>query len=193
MRPLFFVPGAGRRSEQASSFKGNEETLIAAMYKDIPAELLAVIEPIVLDHGLEVVDAGVFPGRGDARVRVVVDTPAGDGRVTIDECAAVSREIGHGLDATGVVPGAYALEVSSPGVDRVLGREKDFQLVVGRKVAVETREPIDGRRSFKGELLSFEHGVAIVDTEAGPMHVPFAHVAKAQAFYPFPSKQKRKR
>jgi len=70
------------------------------MYRDIPAELLRVIEPIVCDHGLEIVDGAVLRGKGRTRVRVTVDTQVGDGRVLVDECAAVSREIGHGLAST---------------------------------------------------------------------------------------------
>src|SRR5512147_1738872 len=106
------------------------------MYKDIPETLRSVVEPVVKAHGLELVDAHV--GRGPTRslVRVIVDTPSGDGRVRVDECAAVSREVGHGLDVAEVVRGAYTLEVTSPGVDRTLAREIDFERAVGRVVAL---------------------------------------------------------
>ena len=122
----------------------------SAMYRDIPESLREIVEPVVEDHGLELVDAGIYPGPGRARVRVVVDTPAGDGRVLVDRCAEVSREISHGLDARDAVAGAYLLEVASPGVDRVLAREKDFARAVGGRVAIETREPLAGRRRFRG-------------------------------------------
>jgi ribosome maturation factor RimP len=154
------------------------------MYRDIPAALLEAIEPVVSAHGLEIVDASVRVGRGRGRVEVTVDTPAGDGRVTVDEVAAVSREIGHTLDATDVVEGSYVLEVSSPGVDRRLGREKDFSRAVGRKVEVETREPLDGRRHFRGELISFEGGRAQVETHAGRFAIPFEQIRRAKAFHP---------
>ncbi len=81
--------------------------------------------------------------------------------------------------------GAYLLEVCSPGVDRMLGREKDFARVVGRKVAVETKELLAGRRRFRGELLSFDGQEACVHTESGDYSIPFACIARAQAFYPF--------
>jgi ribosome maturation factor RimP len=153
------------------------------MYRDIPHDLLELIEPIVLDHQLELVDALVPVGKG-RQLRIVLDTPEGDGRVTVDECAAVSREIGHALDATDLIRGRYVLEVSSPGVDRILAREKDFERVVGRRVAVETREPLDGRRNFRGELVSFESADVCVETESGPVRIPFQAVARAHAFYP---------
>jgi ribosome maturation factor RimP len=163
------------------------------MYRDIPESLLRVIEPVVRSHGLELVDAAV--GRGPTRslVRVIVDTPSGDGRVKVDECAAVSRELGPGLDVAELIDGAYTLEVSSPGVDRTLAREIDFQRAVGRKIALETRAPIDGRRRFKGELVAFEGAVATVRTGAGDARIEFAAIERAKAFHPIDAPQKRKR
>lgn len=159
-------------------------TETTAVYHDIPRDLLAVIEPVALAHGLEIVDAAVGKGPGRSRVELTLDTPAGDGRVTVDECAAVSREVGHALDATDVIHGSYLLEVTSPGVDRRLGREVDFERCVGRRVSVETHDPRDGRRRFKGELISFDGISARVDTDAGPFDIPFATIRRANAFHP---------
>jgi ribosome maturation factor RimP len=164
-----------------------------SMYRDIPPDLLRVLEPVAEAHGLEVVDASVKQGRGRAHVLIVLDTPSGDGRVLVDECAVVSREVGHGLDVADLVRGSYMLEVSSPGVDRALGREVDFERVVGRQVRVETREPLDGRKRFKGELLAFEGGEASVRTEAGDFRIPFTLISRARAFHPAGSKPEAKR
>jgi ribosome maturation factor RimP len=153
------------------------------MYRDIPRELLELIEPIVLDHQLELVDAVVAKG-GRGRLHVILDTHEGDGRVTVGECAAVSREIGHALDANDLIRGSYVLEVSSPGVDRVLAREKDFERAVGQRVSLHTREPLEGRRHFRGELVAFDSTDVCVETESGPFRIPFEAVARAQAFYP---------
>ncbi len=125
------VHGAGRVEPHLRAFKPRPGEI--SMYQSIPHDLLEVIEPIVLDHGLEVVDAAPPVGGKSRRLQVIVDTPEGDGRVTLDECATVSREIGHALDATDLMPGSYVLEVSSPGIDRVLGRAKDFERAVGRR------------------------------------------------------------
>jgi ribosome maturation factor RimP len=163
------------------------------MYRDIPPKLLSLVEPIVRDHGLEVVDAGILRGGGRARVRLVVDTPAGDGRVLVDTCARVSREVGHSLDALDLIPGSYLLEVTSPGIDRVLARELDFERAVGRKVELETREPQDGRRRFRGRLVRFEHGIAHLELEAGSAAIPFEQVARARAFHPAPVGGRAKR
>ncbi len=154
------------------------------MYRDIPPDLLRVVEPIVTVNGLELVDASLKQGRGSAHLLIVLDTPSGDGRVSLDECAAVSREVGHGLDAEDVVAGSYTLEVSSPGVDRTLGREVDFERVVGRELRLETREPVAGRRRFRGELLAFDCREASLRTESGDLSIPFDKIKQATAFYP---------
>jgi ribosome maturation factor RimP len=154
---------------------------------------LRVIEPVVQCHGLEVVDAHIGQGPGHSLVRIVLDTPGGDGRVTVDDCANVSREIGHCLDAEDVVAGSYMLEVCSPGVDRTLGREKDFVRVVGRRVEVVTRELLLGRRRFRGELMGFDGGVAQVQTDSGDVGIPFECIASAQAFYRLEEQASKKR
>jgi ribosome maturation factor RimP len=163
------------------------------MYRDIRPELLGVVEPIAAAHGLELVDAQLsgVPGRG-LRLRVVLDTPSGDGRVTIDQCARVSRELGHGLEAAGSIPHRYVLEVCSPGVDRMLARWVDFERVVGREVSVELRQPLDGRRRFRGELIACAEQRIEIRTPEGPsFQIPFAQIARAKAFYRDEAKAKR--
>ena len=165
----------------------------SAMYGDIPQDLRQLVEPVVRDHGLELVDASVRGGRGRGRVQIIVDTPAGDGLVNLDACAAVSREVGHHLDVGDVVPGAYVLEVSSPGIDRALGRPIDFERVLGQTVHLETRRALDGQRRFKGELTAFDGSQVELQTDRGPVRIPFAAIAKAQAFVPqdAPSQSRR--
>jgi ribosome maturation factor RimP len=154
------------------------------VYRDIEKQLLEAIEPVVRGHALELVDAIVRRGRGRGLLRIVVDTPDGDGRVRLDECAAVSREVGHTLDALDLIPGSYTLEVTSPGIDRTLGREIDFERAVGREVAVETRDPIEGRRRFRGRLAGFANDRALVEVDAHAVSIPFEAIARARAFYP---------
>jgi len=161
------------------------------MYRDIPDALRELIEPIVRGYGLELVDAPVRRGRGGTRLEVVLDTRAGDGGVRIEDCANVSREIGHALDAVDFFGGPYELEVSSPGVDRRLGREIDFERAVGSRVAVETREPRDGSRRFVGRLVGFASGAARVDTDRGSVEIPFGQIARAQSFCPAGQQGKR--
>jgi len=145
---------------------------------------LRIIGPVVESHALEIVDARIAQGQGRSQVRVVLDTPQGDGRITVDQCARVSREIGHNLDAEDLIPGPYMLEVCSPGVDRTLGREKDFVRAIGQRVKIETRIRLEGKRRFQGELIEFAAGTATVRTEAGDFRIPFDRIVRAQTIYP---------
>ena len=155
------------------------------MYRDIPEELRRLVEPVVDAASLELVDAVLSRGRPPWCLRVTVDNPSGDGRVPLDHCAAVSRELSTHLDAADAIPVAYRLEVSSPGLDRLLAREKDFTAACGAEVAVETRLPLDGRRRFRGTLLAFEDGIARLRVDGALIGIPFDAVAKAHTIYRF--------
>ena len=155
------------------------------VYGDIPEELRVLIEPVVEDHGCELVDVEVKPGSGGGLIRITLDRAAGDGRVSIDCCEKVSREIEVQLEAASAIAGTYRLEVSSPGLDRVLAREKDFEAACGREVKVHTRRPLEGRRRFKGRLLCFENGVVRLRVDGEDVDVPFKEVEKANALYEF--------
>ena len=155
------------------------------MYRDIPEEMRALIEPIVDEHGLELVDADLKRGRAPWTLRVIVDTPEGNGLVPVEDCARVSREVGSHLDARDLIPAHYTLEVSSPGLDRVLAREKDFAAACGREVKLETRAPRGGRRRFRGRLVGFDDGVARLLIDGQEIEIAFADVARANAVYEF--------
>jgi ribosome maturation factor RimP len=155
------------------------------VYREIPEELKALIEPIVEDAGFELVDILQSRGPQPWLLRITIDTPSGDGRVSVDRCAEVSREVETHLDATDAVAAPYRLEVSSPGLDRTLAREKDFAAACGSNVRIETRQPLDGRRRFRGRLVGFEDGVARVDVDGCVMEIPFADVVKANTIYEF--------
>ena len=155
------------------------------MYRQIPEEMRALIEPIVDDHGLELVDVDLKRGRAPWSLRVIADTQEGDGCVPVEDCAQVSREIGSHLDAVDLIPARYTLEVSSPGLNRVLAREKDFAAACGREVKIETRAPLDGRRRFRGRLVGFEEEVARLLVDGEELEIAFADVARANAVYEF--------
>jgi ribosome maturation factor RimP len=158
---------------------------LANVYRDIPEDMRGLIEPIVVAHGLELVDLERHQGRPPWTLRVIVDTPAGDGLVSIERCAELSREVAACLDAGDAIPVRYQLEVSSPGLDRVLAREKDFLAACGLEVRLETRTPLDGRRRFRGRLLSFDAGIARLTVDGVAWSVAFEDIARANAVYEF--------
>lgn len=163
------------------------------IYRDIPEELRELIEPVVLEHECELVDIDVARNRGQGLLRVTVDSPASDGRVPIENCVAISREVETLLDAADTMPGAYQLEVSSPGLDRLLGREKDFLAAVGLTVKLRTRRPIEGRKRFRGRLLSAEVEPGAPEIEVKlevdgvDVSIPFDEIEKANSIYEFSS------
>ncbi len=160
------------------------------VYRDIPEPLRVLIEPVVEDHGCELVDVDVQTGHGAGLVRITVDTAAGDGRVPIESCAALSREIGVQLDAADAISGRYLsgryrLEVSSPGLDRLLAREKDFAAARGQEVKIQTRRPLDGRRRFHGVLVDVDSARVQIASEGQSTEIPFEEISKAHTVYKF--------
>jgi ribosome maturation factor RimP len=157
------------------------------MYRDIPDDLLEMIEPVVADHACELMNVETVHGGGQSLLRITVDSPSGDGRVPVDRLAAISREVGTQLDARDVIQGAYRLEVSSPGLDRMLARQKDFEAAVGSEVKLRTRRPLDGRRRFRGVLTDFKDGVVRVALGNADVEIDFEDIEKANIVYAFSS------
>ena len=156
-----------------------------SVYRDIPEELRALIEPVVDEAGFELVDVQLARGGRPWTLKITIDTPESDGRVSVDGCAAISRELGSQLDVADAIETNYCLEVSSPGLDRPLAREKDFASACGREVHIETRQPISGRRRFRGVLLRFEEDVAAIKVDGKEVEISFAEVSKAKTVYQF--------
>ena len=129
------------------------------------AEIEREMEARVEALGFELVDVRWGGSGGRPSLRVRIDRPdavVGHG-VTVDDCAVVSRALGPCLDARPDLLARYVLEVSSPGVDRPLTKDRDFQRFRGQKVAVKGHDVLAGRaRRLEGELLGLEEG------EGGP-------------------------
>lgn len=131
----------------------------------LAAEVAAIVEPVLGDLGFRLVRVKI---QGDGRDRVVqlmAERP--DGSITVDDCEAISKGISPVLDVADPIPGAYRLEVSSPGIDRPLVRPSDFEDWSGHEAKIELKEPIDGRRRFKGVLEGFEDGEVRIETDTG--------------------------
>ena len=149
-----------------------------------------MIEPVVDEHGCELVNVEIARNRGQGLLRITVDSPLADGRVPIERCVAISREVETLLDAAGAMVGAYQLEVSSPGLDRLLGREKDFVAAVGQELKLRTRRPFEGRKRFRGRLLAVKgepQTVLHIQVDGESFEIPFDEVEKANTIYEFTS------
>ncbi len=135
-------------------------------------------EPILLNLGLELVDVEFRFESGSWVLRLYIDK---EGGVTLDDCARVSEELGVILDVEDPIPHSYNLEVSSPGLDRPLKRDKDFLRFRGRKVRVRCREPLEGRRNFTGLIEGVrEEGVVIRDASGQEWVIPLERIERAR-------------
>jgi ribosome maturation factor RimP len=145
------------------------------------AGLETAVETVVLSaiqaHGLTLVDLEVRGSGRRAAVRIYVDKPGG---VTISDCQELSHEVGDLIDVSNVVPGSYDLEVSSPGLDRELRKDRELRWAAGRLVRVWTREPVDGRREVSGRLVLVDDAGLTLATADGPRRIARDLVSKAR-------------
>ena len=139
--------------------------------------LTALIEPLLTRLGYELVELEYGSGRGHGQLRVFIDSAAGVG---VDDCERVSREIAALLDVEDPIPGAYTLEVSSPGFDRVLRTPAHFGRFVGSRVFVELKEPRDGRRRYTGQLLAADDGGITLAVDQQRVAMAYGEIGKAR-------------
>ena len=135
-------------------------------------------ERVAAEAGVELVEAELRGGGKARLVRVYIDKQGG---VTHADCETVSHRLGQLLDDEDVVPGdTYTLEVSSPGVDRKLVRRRDFERVIGQKVRLAFRQPIEGLKRLEGKLSGVEGEVLAVEAPSGQvLRIPLEQVQKA--------------
>jgi ribosome maturation factor RimP len=119
----------------------------------LAARVAAITEPVLQGLGYRLVRARVS-GRDGCTVQIMAERP--DGSFMIEDCEAASRALSPALDVEDPIPGAYRLELSSPGIDRPLVRESDFVRYAGHELKVEMELPVDSRKRFRGELLGAE-------------------------------------
>ena len=132
--------------------------------EDLEERARTLAKPVAQALWCELVDAVLTAEGGRRILRLYIDRPGG---VTIDDCVDVSREFSTILDVEDFIPGSYSLEVSSPGLDRPLKREKDFEMFAGKKVKIRTKKAVGGRRNFKGTIKGTEEGSVIVADSGG--------------------------
>lgn len=158
---------------------------MASQKQEIVEKTWSLAEPLAVAEGLELVDVEWVNEAGWI-LRVYIDKPGGG--VGLEECQSVSRALEAALDVEDFIPQHYALEVSSPGLNRPLTRPQHYQRAIGQKVKIKTFGPIGDppRKNFSGTLVGFESEAAQVEVEgAGRFTIPLKDVAKAHLEYDF--------
>jgi len=147
------------------------------MAETVTKRVEAIALPVLEELGLELVEAQYRREQSGWVLRLIIDKQDG---VSLDDCAAVSRELGQLLDIEDFIDQAYNLEVSSPGLDRPLRSMADFQRFTGRKVKIKTTVPIGGEHVFVGRVKATEGETIILNDGRRELAIPFSQVAKAR-------------
>jgi ribosome maturation factor RimP len=138
------------------------------------ADLYGLIDKTVTQLGYELVDLEVS-NRGKL-LRLFIDKPEG---ITIDDCVLVSNQLGNVLAVENDID-YDRLEVSSPGLDRILKKESDFLRFVDSKASIKVRAPIEGRKNFVGVLKGFADGSVSIEVEGALFSISLSNVDKAR-------------
>lgn len=151
------------------------------MSKKVTETVEELVIPILDELALELVEVEYVKEGKSWFLRVYIDKETG---VDIEDCGTVSEKLGEKLDETDPIPQNYFLEVSSPGAERPLKKEKDFHKALGKNVYIKTYEPILDEKEFEGILKSFDGQEVVIEvkikTRKKTVVIPFEKVAKAR-------------
>ena len=139
--------------------------------------LIALFEPVLLGLGYELVEVEFVPGQGGGTLRIYIDHPEG---IDVDDCGDASHAVSELLDANDPFPGAYSLEVSSPGLDRILRTPEHFARFVGERVKVELKMARDGRKRYTGIVRRADGESVDLDVDNFSVSLKLAEIARAR-------------
>jgi len=160
------------------SFKG------ATLSPDVVEQVRTVAARVAASYGLDIFDVQFRREAAGMVLRIQIDRPGpaatAEDSVSVDDCAVVSRDLSAVLDVEDIVPTAYTLEVSSPGLDRPLRTVDDFRRFAGRRAKLVMREAVDGQTFLKGQLGGVEGDRVVIDAEDRRRHrVPIGIITRA--------------
>ena len=139
-------------------------------------QILDALEGRARQEGVEIVTVEVVGSKHAPTIRVYIDTEDG---VSFDELAASQAWINQIMDRLDPFPGAYTLEVSSPGIDRPLRTEQHFARYAGQQAVVKLAHPIDGRSNFTGTIVSADGGNVVMDVDGQQAVLPIDQMKRA--------------
>ena len=139
--------------------------------------LVSVLSPVIESSGLELVDVTFRRETGRKVLRVTIDRPGG---LDLDTISEVSEKVSRRLDLERFESGPYALEVSSPGLERSLRGPDEFRRFVGERVRIKTVEPLGGSKVHEGALVSADAEAIVLASASGELRVPYDGIASAR-------------
>lgn len=147
------------------------------MDQPLISKLWTIIEPTLDADGLELVEVEFRFELGRWVLRLFIDRPQG---VNLDDCEMCSRQIGALLDLEDPIEQSYTLEVSSPGINRVIRKPADFERFAGNPVRIKTSTKLNGRRNFIGKLIGLRNSNIVVELDTGEVEISPQLVEKAR-------------
>jgi ribosome maturation factor RimP len=157
--------------------------------------LIELLEPCVAELGLVLWELEYLPGSGGGLLRIYIEVPPGERHdvvnldvedeaveagITLEDCARTSHAVSELLESADPIPGHYTLEVSSPGLDRVLRKREHFARFVGESARVEMATAIKGRKRYAGRLVEVKEATIILLVDGQAVELPLADVRKAR-------------
>jgi len=146
---------------------------------NLQEQIQQLLEPILSSLGLTLWDLDFKKEGPQWLLRIYIEHEPGG--VTLSDCETVSRDLGTALDVEDLIPHAYTLEVSSPGLDRSLTKPDHYRKCVGSQLKIKTYQSINGEKVFRGRLLELEAGnMAVLEKDTGDvLRIPLEDIAKA--------------
>lgn len=157
----------GLIDEPMTTWSGQDIDVRFIRETGVAARIAALVEPVLVDLGYRLVRVQLS-GRDGQTVQIMAERP--DGTMTAGDCEIVSKQVSPVIDVEDPIEGAFHLEISSPGIDRPLVRPSDFDTWAGHEAKIELKQPVSGRKRFKGLIEGFTEGevrvvVDLVDPE----------------------------
>ena len=154
-----------------------QQAAVTLSDKTFLASVNRLVEPVCDAEGLELVHMEYQMEPGGKVLRLYIDKPDG---ISIDDCAAVSRQVSDLLDVYIESDHRYRLEVSSPGSNRPLTKQDDFNRFKGQLVRIQSSRSIDGQKKFKGLLTDIKDGIVMLTVVEKSVAIPFGDIIKAR-------------
>ncbi|MEO1340171.1 MAG: ribosome maturation factor RimP [Cyanobacteria bacterium J06635_13] len=148
------------------------------MTHPVVPKIIELASPLARELGLELVDAVFQTNKTPPVLRIDVRNPSGD--TSLENCEQMSRILEEKLDLTDVIPGAYVLEISSPGISRILTTDREFVAFKGFGVSIKTFAPYKNKKQWQGRLQKRDDAAIHINDKGKAIAIPRDLVAKVQ-------------
>lgn len=141
-------------------------------------EVIKLTEEITAENKLELVHTEFIQDGKTWVLRIYIDKEEG---ITIDDCRLISRQLSYELDVEDIIPHAYTLEVSSPGIDRIMGKINDYKKYSGENIVIKLKQSFENRKKFTGVLVGItdDEKNVIVEVNNEEFTIPYSLIKKA--------------